>query len=849
MPSKTKSTKKNLTHSKQQVFKPIHTLYEKVNKKILLRILSSPNLSSEEMDTLKKYKQSIINGHVPVNYNYGEGSNFGRLYAEGGLSMQSFRKAIRHALASDIYIDVDIVNTLPVLISQYCDKNGIQCELLKDYIENREERLDEIMNYHHVGRECAKELILKLCCLGNYTIEEEDIDEKDPYKLCCICGDVKLTYNYGRNGEDGMRVNVCDVCAEEARKRNNDNEGSYFGECLIELYNETWEIDISEDVTVENLTEIAEEIYACKTSGKLKRIEKFAAELRRIGKLIAGIEKEILDYVEKHPDKNNKYGSVLSLKAQILENDCLMAMDNFFTKKKFITGVYCFDGLMIERNDKKEVTKDLLIRCSKYVEKETGYKIEVKIKPMDLGMELPEMGRYVEYDKEVQEKLFDLEDPNYFRFCHKDFYVFNEKTGMYDTHESTLDHYIMKHKDFFWKEVVINDKRTILKNYGMEDELIGKAARFVKRVSRDDGWIDRTADTSLGYLLFNDGIYDMKKGTFTKGYDSSIVFHGKIPYDFPERNEEEIKYAGDMSFNLLFDDPMPLIVALARALAGDTDAKKFYFAPGDTNTGKSVFVQMFQICFGNYVGVFNAENLAYGSKYDTSDEAKKIRWALLVRFCRLLFSSEANMKKILNGNDIKKYASGRDKLIGRTHGKEEVSFNPHFTMFCMLNDIPKIDPMDSAVLDRLVYCEFKKQFVEKVKDERMEVAIDPKLNEKIHSSKFINGFIHIILDGYKYFLEKGQPAFDDQTKEQWTEEGRKDKNVADLIKNNFEITNDNADFISVADMNQFKLYHKKVFSTISPTRFNELIYKEFKIKQTKKNDVRGWVGIKRKTDE
>ena len=69
------------------------------------------------------------------------------------------------------------------------------------------------------------------------------------------------------------------------------------------------------------------------------------------------------------------------------------------------------------------------------------------------------------------------------------------------------------------------------------------------------------------------------------------------------------------------ENPKPLIVAFARALAGDISAKKFYFCPGKTNAGKSKLVNMFINSFGGYVDTFNTECLAYTGKNDTKDEA------------------------------------------------------------------------------------------------------------------------------------------------------------------------------------------------------------------------------------
>ena len=207
------------------------------------------------------------------------------------------------------------------------------------------------------------------------------------------------------------------------------------------------------------------------------------------------------------------------------------------------------------------------------------------------------------------------------------------------------------------------------------------------------------------------------------------------------------------------------------------------------------------------------------------------------------------MKNIMNGNLIKKIASGGDELIGRGHHEHEVSFVPHFIPFCMLNDIPLINPLDDAVYNRLKYIEFKKQFVEN-STEDYHVKADPDIDIKFRDPKFIRGFTHLILDGFKYFLEHGQPEFDARTKEDWTIDGRQDTGVADILHNNFEITNNKNNFVSVADMKAFRNKYKKEFSSVSNKRFNEIVSLTFKLSQDRvgKNRVRGWSSLKKKEE-
>ena len=101
--------------------------------------------------------------------------------------------------------------------------------------------------------------------------------------------------------------------------------------------------------------------------------------------------KEITEIVEKDDTRTNKKSSVLSLVTQRLENRCLMAMSDFFNDNNFKIGVYCFDGLMIEKDKKNRITNDILDECCLFVEKCTGYKIKLDIKPMDEGITLPEL--------------------------------------------------------------------------------------------------------------------------------------------------------------------------------------------------------------------------------------------------------------------------------------------------------------------------------------------------------------------------------------------------------------------------------------------------------------------------
>lgn len=759
-------------------------LYEKVDMDVLKLLISAEATPEEIRNQLKKYyaKRNGQN-NIPVQYLFSKNlKDKGRLYAQNSLSLQMFSKEIRHCLSKGIYYDIDMVNAHPRLILQYCKKNNIEHGILEEYVTRREKILKSIVKFHHIDRDRAKELMLRLCYLGNYIVKGEGI--------------AKLS-NF---------------------------------------------LEYDEDVPKE----------------KHEFVVKFKKQMKYIAESVCKIEKDIFKLVNKDVTKINKESSTLSIIADCLEHKCLMAMCEYFKKHKYIVGVLCFDGLMIEKGKfiKDNNIDEVLKECEKYVKKQTGYEIILDEKPMntDLSIILPDHSYYVESDRDCADKLLKIEGKGKFKFCEGELYIFNETTGKFDNQRLvqniTLFQYLIKNRDYFNIIISTNQKTGEIKmdNYGDTCKLQHNVIQFIKSMSQDEDWITRTQHTSLGYLLFKDGIYNMKTSKFTKGFNQEIVFHCQVPHNYPVRNIDEEKYALDKSFNVLFDDQDPMILSLSRALAGDNHIKKFYFCPGKSNAGKSKLIKMLEVAFGNYVGTFNAEVLAVSSKGDTKEEAQKNRWALILRWCRILTSNEVDMDKHTSGSQIKKHASGGDKVVARDHYGSEIGFKPHYTLFCMLNDIPKIVPMDQAVINRTLYIEFPYVFVTKEQMKKNNnrkpyyLEMDPELDTIIESEKFIRGFIHIILSGYKQYLKSGMPKYDDKAKKQWTSDARQSDEILDKINKHFEITKNNEDKVSITIMNNFK-DNNKIFSTISVKRFNEILESKG-VKKGRDTNSRFWMGIK-----
>ena len=116
--------------------------------------------------------------------------------------------------------------------------------------------------------------------------------------------------------------------------------------------------------------------------------------------------------------------------------------------------------------------------------------------------------------------------------------------------------------------------------------------------------------------------------------------------------------------------------------------KKILFGLGMSNSGKGILTKACQLSMGQYCGVFTGENLAFNNV--NNDEAQKLRWAMLLRNKRLIISNELSTRKNLDGNLIKRLASGGDTIQGRLHGQVETDFKPQYLAILLANDMPEI---------------------------------------------------------------------------------------------------------------------------------------------------------------
>ena len=136
--------------------------------------------TNEEKHLVQMRASAGKNGLLNVKYNRGK-HNIGRFYPFRSLSLGSLRREIRHTLAMDEYVDIDIVNAHPVILVQLCEANGIKCDELKKYISHRDEYLQMVADEYGVSeRDKQKNLFIRLLYFGSFEAWARDNGVIDP---------------------------------------------------------------------------------------------------------------------------------------------------------------------------------------------------------------------------------------------------------------------------------------------------------------------------------------------------------------------------------------------------------------------------------------------------------------------------------------------------------------------------------------------------------------------------------------------------------------------------------------------------------------------------------------------
>ena len=123
----------------------------------MLYILENKNFDQEVNNLAKNYYDSLDNfGRKRIVYK--QKYNCKNRYYGVGSCLSYLKKEIRNSIMPKNIKDIDMVNCHPVILLSLCEKNDITCNILKNYVENRDLILD---SFGH-NRKSVKEMLLTI---------------------------------------------------------------------------------------------------------------------------------------------------------------------------------------------------------------------------------------------------------------------------------------------------------------------------------------------------------------------------------------------------------------------------------------------------------------------------------------------------------------------------------------------------------------------------------------------------------------------------------------------------------------------------------------------------------------
>lgn len=759
-----------LKYVKQEFFNPNY----------MKLLLNHNGLSYETKQLLKKYHKKRQQGNkVDVVYDYAKEYNttqIGRVYAVNGLSLQTFERDVRNALATDLYWDIDMVNAHFTILLKVCKSNGWSCGGLERYVNNREEILSEIMTHYGCSYQDAKNLMIRMLFLGH--------------------------------PEGWVGDSVCE-----------------------------------------------------NSSNHLPFVIGFRQEMENIANNVNNKEKDITDIVSKKRKKTiaQKRSSVFSLFLQSEEHKILTEIDKSLSTQGRSMDTYIFDGGLVRRlKDETEFPQSILRKCENDVKANIGYDIKLIVKPLKTSFQLSHIEEQTLIDPNViiddvfAAKYFAELMKDYMVYTDDDLYVFDDELGLWTKDNVSIRKYIVKYEnELKFRQFDYNTGKEKLYNYSGIEKNINNMLKSTPVFCINNDFFKKNADTSRGKLLFSNGIYDFDTDTFTEGFDPNIVFVDRIDRPFPtERKEHFIKLVKKILFEDTFmSNEMEasdfLRIGIVRALYGDYRAKKFYFCVGTSNAGKGVLTDALKVAFGGFVGTFNAKALAYNDK-NGSDAAKQLSWVFGIKDKRIAISNEVSMSSAFDGNMIKSLASGGDEFDARKNHIDEVKVINRSTMFCLVNDIPPINPYDKGVENRVNCIEYKCVFNEDGEiNHDFERLADKEIKDKFNKDiDYQDALVHLMIDTYKEFKEYGhnKPDIIKDASKEWTGDAG---SVEGLLKMKYEITRNENDYVSAREIIDYLTKEKKL--KMSDTKIGRelgLLKLVNDYKKVNGKSLRVWFGVK-----
>ena len=346
--------------------------------------------------------------------------------------------------------------------------------------------------------------------------------------------------------------------------------------------------------------------------------------------------------------------------------------------------------------------------------------------------------------------IFNSVHGDKFCMCHGNRWGYDERSGLWkvDKNRHLLRYYAMQVEE--------------LQEYARDPRPMDRMLTLVEaQLPRRNNLVELIDRSSIGYLVFDDGVYDMKTGALNP-HSPKYYANRSIPRTFKPRSEVCPKATERIrkSVEDVFPDKTLLnywLQIVGYSAAGGNPLRLFFLNIGDTGSGKGYCQALVNEAFRGYVETIKP-NMYMQSDRQNSEGAEPERRKLLAS--RFALAEEPSMKTKLDGNKIKMDAGDGGLVSCRTLNEEPVTFTLIHTTHMFGNDMPEITPLDDAVKDRVRIVKFEQQFLNEgdpkfdpTKHKLRDNALKRNMQDDIN---LVWAAFYMFIDGYQKYCGNGR---------------------------------------------------------------------------------------------
>jgi len=567
----------------------------------------------------------------------------------------------------------------------------------------------------------------------------------------------------------------------------------------------------------------------------------FDKEMKQIQKSIFLIHsKNFKDLPEE-----NKEGKLLNRLLCTHENILLQRAIEYNNNNNIITGVLMFDGNMIYNNNYSD---EFLKKYINELDNITNdYGIKWAIKPFDISildtvMKFKERAIFMNTIECAEHILKSVLDNKIVR-CNGEFW-FNDNNlwSVYSDKEiERLLYLIISQQDHLLQTENAKEEIKYIEFCKIDKYIKEIRTAIISMTPFNNKLREQLYNDTMHKLCFRNGYYDFEKNKFFTNYDFKTPIIIDMDYD-SNVFEEDIKDIYKYYLDAIFSDNKTVIdyylYRIARSIGGYTIDKKVHVLQGLRNSGKGCLTELLYNSFGPYINSIDAGNFVY--KKDVSqDSAKQLSWIIPHMFSRISLTHEIKTgdNVYLDGNIIKKFSSGGDKIRARLNHKDEIEFNIQSTLWINCNDLPEAKPKDC--MEYVDTFELNTKFIDENEQiTKLEGYTYLPKNDYVKNvlpkeKRIINAFIHLVIQAFN-----NKCTMPEQMKED------KEEIIEDDDYNKFfelfEFTGNKKDIITNEQLKQTLKNNNIIFTVIKASK---LLQKK-KCQKFRDAKTRGLSGLK-----